>query len=1076
MKNKYSILTAIAGSTLVALALSSNASRTFSAQSFAASSQQEAKPAATVPQLKPNPSPDSQQQSPGVQPRPDPKPYTPPDATLLPGFVRQARRVTSVADTPGSNWDFEDGLAGWTPTGEAFANQPTLGDNVAAARVRTDMTLERGGIGGDYWKRVPYPIGHHLNAWVGTYENHPDAGMPLGLAAGDESTGTLTSGIFLLDEAHRFIAFMVGGGSDVATERVELQIRGEDDADVAVVERLIGANRDGAAALALIFGITGSAANGVGSRDGNYVIVLTASGQNSEVMRPMVFEVPRALWGRRARIRIVDNSSGSWGHINVDDFRFGSVRPPARATPVWGFADTHTHPMNDLSFGGNVTQGSLYARDGSIFASDAYRRAALPPMFESLTSAQRGTLDRLLAPLFSATADLTRTMRSGYPEMQGYPSFNQVAGQQMYGEWIHRAYEGGLRLMSALAVNNWLASSHPIKIAILGTSQAKDDRESGNEQMRDIKAWVARPENRAWVEIAYTPADARRIISENKLAIVLGLELDVLGNFVPNDHFDQDDKVVMPDEHHPVEQRERIVAELDRLYAQGVRQVGPFHYVSGVWGGCAMSQRLFNEVNRKITGENVKVDSGAELGIRYRLDMDAPGPDGNISRTFVTGDGEDRQSDPTWRAARLGHINRMPLTGAGKILFDEMARRGMLIDIDHASYRSRQELVVEARRREYPILSSHSDYLELGFTGPADINHGDFSNDDAQNLCLFDSTILDPLRHEGMLARAHLEAITELGGTTGAIMWLPRRMSWGNTIPNDCDGSSKTWAQGYQYAVGVTGGRGVALSTDRITLEPRFGPNAAYLLGLEHGSMPRRDERRFAQVDAQRNGVRYDCPMREWRAYRFTASGNSAWQKTPVPGGWEEKPRDYEDAWKAFAALAAGRNPRGTNHGIELSGDLLHPQRIVNFAWGLSSATEAEVESDCRLFCWSETLNERYAAYCVRNEITPDELVRWPRVPEIWASYRRVKTAWEEWKHMSGTNEPLRRYLFGNRDYDVNVDGVAHYGMLPDFLQDVANSHPRPSEVGTYFSPLFSSAESYISMWEKADAFARLAR
>ena len=92
------------------------------------------------------------------------------------------------------------------------------------------MTHERGGIGGDYWKRVPYPVGHHLNAWVGTYENHPDAATSLGVVGGDGRTGTLTSGDFLLDEAHRFIAFVVGGGQDVATERVELQIRGENDA------------------------------------------------------------------------------------------------------------------------------------------------------------------------------------------------------------------------------------------------------------------------------------------------------------------------------------------------------------------------------------------------------------------------------------------------------------------------------------------------------------------------------------------------------------------------------------------------------------------------------------------------------------------------------------------------------------------------------------------------------------------------------------------------------------------------------------------------------------------------------
>jgi hypothetical protein len=87
---------------------------------------------------------------------------------------------------------------------------------------------------------------------------------------------------------------------------------------------------------------------------------------------------------------------------------------------------------------------------------------------------------------------------------------------------------------------------------------------------------------------------------------------------------------------------------------------------------------------------------------------------------------------------------------------------------------------------------------------------------------------------------------------------------------------------------------------------------------------------------------------------------------------------------------------------------------------------------------------------------------------------RWVATMWEEWQRMNGTNDPLRRLVFGTRDYDVNLDGVAHYGMLPDFLQDVANSHPRPAEVGAYLDPLFRSAESYISMWEKARRVAGL--
>ncbi|HSS19009.1 MAG TPA: hypothetical protein VLL54_02950 [Pyrinomonadaceae bacterium] len=994
----------------------------------------------------------------------------------------------SVVYPIGRNWDFEDGgLVGWTATGTAFTNQPTLGDNVFAERVRTDMTLEGGGIGGDYWKRVPYPIGHHLGAWIGTKENHPNAAATLGIVAGDERIGTLTSGEFPLDEAHRFIAFMVGGGRDVTTERVELQIRGENDNDIAELTRLIAGNRNAAAGLAALFG--GSlrpAENGVGSRDGNYLIALSASGQNSEVMRPIVFEVPSALRGRQGRIRIIDNSREQWGHINVDDFRFGVTRPPDRAVPLWGFADTHAHPMNDLAFGGNLIQGSLYARDGSAFGSDSYRKSALPAMFDSLDQTHARPLSQLL-PVFGLTQALSAShlIRSGYPEMQGYPNTTQMAGQTMYGEWIHRAYDGGLRLMSALAVNTWVISSHPIKRAVLGSPQPEDDKGSTDVQVLDIKTWASRPENRSWVEIALTSADARRIIGSNKLAIVIGIELDTLGNFVPNGHFKEPGAVVMPD--NPDLQRALIIAELDRLHLQGVRQICPFHYVNGVWGGTAMSQRFFNDVNRAVTGNNVEVASGAEQGIRYRLDMDGWGPAGVASRTLLTQDSPAMQHGANWESTRLGHVNAMGLTTAGKILFEEMTKRGFLIDTDHSSHRSTDGMLELALARDYPLLTSHSDYLELGLTGPGDFTYVGFVYDDNANLRNFDTTLLDPLRNERMVTRNTLRTIAQLRGTTGAIMWLPRRMSWGNAVPNDCDGSSKTWAQAYQYAVEQMGGHGVALSTDRITLYPRFGPNASYMLGAESASMPQRDERRFRQVDAQHNGVRYDVPLREWGAFRFKLALGStgAWEKTPVRDSsssdsstWESHPVEIGDAWMALAAFTAGRNPRTMpNHGIDGG------NRVVDYAWGFFATSEDDLVLDgARL---PGSLDSRIAAYCVKNGITPNGIRRLTVGPRALDEYWWVKRAWDEWQRMSGSNEPLRRHIFGyrelgreriSRDFDINIDGAAHYGMIPDVLQDVANSHPRPTEVGAYFDPLFRSAEDYIRMWEKAESRAAALR
>jgi hypothetical protein len=429
-------------------------------------------------------------------------------------------------------------------------------------------------------------------------------------------------------------------------------------------------------------------------------------------------------------------------------------------------------------------------------------------------------------------------------------------------------------------------------------------------------------------------------------------------------------------------------------------------------------------------------------------------------------------------------MNAMGLLTAGKILFDEMARRGFVIDVDHASHRSVDDMLERAVAQDYPLMSSHSDYIDLGFTGPGEFTYRGLVYDDVSNLGNFDTTVQDPLRNERMITRNAVQTIANLGGVTGPILWLPRRMGRGDPVPNDCDGSSKTWAQAYQYAVEVSGGRGVALSTDRITVYPRFGPNASFPLSAESDSMANRGERRFGQADRQSNGVRYDTPIREWSSFRYKLAIGSigSWEKTTVrdtrPSDphpvWESHPVEIGDAWMASAAWAAGRDPRtNSRHGIDGG------PRVIDYTWGFFSATQSDVTSD-GAFQLPGTLHSRYAAYCVKNGRLPSELSGLRPdllLSQIWNEYWWVKRAWDTWRRMTGTNEPLRRHVFGHRDlngeridrdFDVNIDGVAHYGMLPDFLQDVANSHTRPSEVGAYLTPLFQSAESYIQMWEKA--------
>ena len=57
----------------------------------------------------------------------------------------------------------------------------------------------------------------------------------------------------------------------------------------------------------------------------------------------------------------------------------------------------------------------------------------------------------------------------------------------------------------------------------------------------------------------------------------------------------------------------------------------------------------------------------------------------------------------------------------------------------------------------------------------------------------------------------------------------------------------------------------------------------------------------------------------------------------------------------------------------------------------------------------------------------------------------------------------MHRAISGGRDWDVNLDGVAHYGLIPDLLQDLRNLGLPESELDS----LYRSAEDYIRVWER---------
>jgi microsomal dipeptidase-like Zn-dependent dipeptidase len=67
---------------------------------------------------------------------------------------------------------------------------------------------------------------------------------------------------------------------------------------------------------------------------------------------------------------------------------------------------------------------------------------------------------------------------------------------------------------------------------------------------------------------------------------------------------------------------------------------------------------------------------------------------------------------------------------------------------------------------------------------------------------------------------------------------------------------------------------------------------------------------------------------------------------------------------------------------------------------------------------------------------------------------------------VKGAVAGLDKSITGNRTFDINYDGVAHIGMLPDFIEDLKEQGVRPRDL----LPLFNSADGYVRLWEKIDA------
>jgi len=391
-----------------------------------------------------------------------------------------------------------------------------------------------------------------------------------------------------------------------------------------------------------------------------------------------------------------------------------------------GWVDLHTHPMSNLAFAGKLFHGAPDSGPTSLMPgievprntgcrfdvpagdiSEALSQDG-PTSGDPFQSKCGDVFRNSFAKLMEVMTDGAQQQpgnATGYPDFTNWPRWNDIRHQKMWWEWVKRARDGGLRVMVALAHNSRLLGE-TVLVGHPGgpISGVTDDANSADLQIREIAAFVNHHTD--VMELAMTSTDLYNIVQRGHIAVVLGIEVDNLGDF--------NDK-------QPVS-TQMIDNEINRLYGNGVRYIFPIHLTDNVFGDTALYDDMFNMANLRETG-SFWIVGCSQPG--DQVSWHALG----VPSGFPVPPGVSPPQSPNCPGAgtadpnATGNVNvRTPggLTSLGQYAVKAMMKHGMIVDVDHmsnAAVEKALQIAESVPHGGYPVMSGHS-----GIRSTADFN------------------------------------------------------------------------------------------------------------------------------------------------------------------------------------------------------------------------------------------------------------------------------------------------------------------------------------------------------------------
>jgi hypothetical protein len=413
--------------------------------------------------------------------------------------------------------------------------------------------------------------------------------------------------------------------------------------------------------------------------------------------RHLAIEDGELVVADRGSTFVLDGTSGCAAYPEAQIDITGA--PAAGVSPfqeVRGYVDAHTHGMAFEFLGGGVHCGRPWHEYGAPYA-------LVDCPDHTATGGNGAALEALLSG--RPTHDPV-----GWPTFEDWPAPESLTHEGTYYRSLERSWRGGQRIFVNLLVeNNQLCQLYPIK------HNSCDDMDSVRLQAKDMYAmqdyidaqWGG--PGRGFYRIVRSPWEARRVINDGKLAVIMGIETSVPFGCSFKRRPGGDTVECDP---------ASIDTQLDEVHRMGVRQMELVNKFDNALAGVAGDN---GEVGVAVNAANF-LETNSFWDMRH---CEPAHPDAHDKTQLAAPDISSGQQDALFGAlAELfgtvnlpalplygtpDHCNARGLTTLGEHTIAGLAKRHMLFDPDHMSVKARNAALDQVEELGYPgVMSSHS--------------------------------------------------------------------------------------------------------------------------------------------------------------------------------------------------------------------------------------------------------------------------------------------------------------------------------------------------------------------------------